>query len=491
MCTMDFMFEMHDPLNPPPEEECEEQNQSSSEDDFVVDEDAEINEYPDLHPIDNYEQGPDVEKCQLDSRLAEESGMKKAGPEDFSIKKMLGKGGYGKVFQVEKMTGYDAGSIMAMKVLRKAAIFRNRKDAIHTRAERNILVEIKHPFIVELKYAFQTNGKLYLILEYLPGGELFTQLEAEGIIVEDHAVFYLAEIILAIEHLHSKEIIYRDLKPENVMLDGQGHVKLTDFGLCKEHVEPTELTHTFCGTIEYMAPEILLRSGHGKAVDWWSLGAMFLDMLTGSPPFTSENRKCTIEKILRNKAKIPHYLTPNARDLIRRLLKRQVSARLGAGPEGAEEIKQHPYFKGIDWNDVYNKRYKPPFVPTLKNSKDTSMFDSKFTCMTPVDSPVEPVHGTESFRDIFQGFSYVDPTPIAIRHYEDNNPRRRINRRSNDGCDLEFGSQHSVSASARIDIPNGGRRHHLVHRISRRGYREEADDVLMDYAGAPSLKRNL
>ncbi|NXO00030.1 KS6B2 kinase, partial [Rhinopomastus cyanomelas] len=213
----------------------------------------------------------------------------------------------------------------------KAKIACNAKDTAHTRAERNILEAVKHPFIVDLIYAFQTGGKLYLILECLSGGELFMQLEREGIFLEDTACFYLSEITLALGHLHSHGIIYRDLKPENIMLNSQGHIKLTDFGLCKESIHDGAVTHTFCGTIEYMAPEILVRSGHNRAVDWWSLGALMYDMLTGSatflaqpgaspqPPFTAENRKKTIEKILKGKLVLPPYLTPDARDLLKKV----------------------------------------------------------------------------------------------------------------------------------------------------------------------------
>jgi p70 ribosomal S6 kinase len=289
----------------------------------------------------------------------------KAGPGDFELKKVLGKGGYGKVFQVKKCNGKDCGKIFAMKVLKKATIVRNQKDTAHTKAERNILEAVKHPFIVDLMYAFQTDGKLYLIMEYLSGGELFMHLEREGIFLEDTASFYLSEIILALEHLHKQGIIYRDLKPENILLDAHGHVKLTDFGLCKEHIFEGGVTHTFCGTIEYMAPEILMRVGHGKAVDWWSLGALMYDMLTGAPPFTAENRKKTIERILKGKLNLPPYLTPDARDIIRKLLKRQANQRLGYGVPDAIPIKSHAFFKFANWEDVSGRRVEPPFKPTL------------------------------------------------------------------------------------------------------------------------------
>ncbi|VEN59683.1 unnamed protein product, partial [Callosobruchus maculatus] len=248
-----------------------------SDDAIEIEEDA-YDQNPNINEIVNSD---GVETVQLTEQNVN-PGQEKTGPQDFELRKVLGKGGYGKVFQVKKITGKDANTVFAMKVLRKASIVRNQKDTAHTKAERNILEEVKHPFIVDLIYAFQTGGKLYLILEYLSGGELFMHLEREGIFLEDTACFYLSEIILALEHLHGQGIIYRDLKPENILLDAQGHVKLTDFGLCKEHIKEGVLTHTFCGTIEYMAPEILTRHGHGKEVDWWSLGALMYDMLTGA-----------------------------------------------------------------------------------------------------------------------------------------------------------------------------------------------------------------
>ncbi|XP_047283352.1 ribosomal protein S6 kinase beta-2 isoform X3 [Homo sapiens] len=200
-----------------------------------------------LEPVGHYEE---VELTETSVNV----GPERIGPHCFELLRVLGKGGYGKVFQVRKVQGTNLGKIYAMKVLRKAKIVRNAKDTAHTRAERNILESVKHPFIVELAYAFQTGGKLYLILECLSGGELFTHLEREGIFLEDTACFYLAEITLALGHLHSQGIIYRDLKPENIMLSSQGHIKLTDFGLCKESIHEGAVTHTFCGTIEYIRP---------------------------------------------------------------------------------------------------------------------------------------------------------------------------------------------------------------------------------------------
>lgn len=339
----------------------------------------------------------------------------KVSPADFQLLKVLGKGGYGKVFQVRKTTPNDAGSIYAMKVLKKATIVRNQKDTAHTKAERNILEAVKSDFICDLIYAFQTGGKLYLILEYLSGGELFMHLEREGIFMEDTASFYISEIVAALEHLHRQGIIYRDLKPENILLDGRGHVKLTDFGLCKEAIEGDAITHTFCGTIEYMAPEILMRTGHGKAVDWWSLGALMYDMLTGGPPFTAENRKRTIDRILKSRLALPPYLSNEARDLIKRLLKRHVEVRLGAGPEDAEPIKAHSFFRNIAWADVYARRLPPPFTPELSAPEDVSLFDSKFTKMTPVDSPCEHSLSTSANR-VFEGFTYVAPSILDDLH---------------------------------------------------------------------------
>lgn len=364
--------------------------------------------------LPEYGSGDEVEQVALSEETVN-PGQEKVGPENFQLLKVLGKGGYGKVFQVRKITGADSGKIFAMKVLKKAVIVRNAKDTAHTKAERNILEEVAHPFIVKLNYAFQTGGKLYLILEYLGGGELFMHLEREGIFMEDTACFYLSEIVLALEHLHKQGIIYRDLKPENIMLNKVGHVVLTDFGLCKESLEEGAQTHTFCGTIEYMAPEILTRSGHGRAVDWWSLGALMYDMLTGGPPFTADNRKKTIDKILKGKLNLPPYLTNEARDLVRKLLKRHVNARLGSTPEDSKKIKEHSFFRHVNWKDTMAMKVEPPMTPPVAGEDDTSQFDSKFTKQTPVDSPDDTML-SESMNQVFKGFTYVAPSVLESIH---------------------------------------------------------------------------
>ena len=352
-----------------------------------------------------------VEKFHLSSDVVNQT-TEKISAHCFDILKLLGKGGYGKVFQVRKRTGAYAGKIFAMKVLKKAAIVRSKKDTTHTKAERHILEAIKHPFIVSLHYAFQTDGKLYLILEYLSGGELFALLEKEGVFLEDPASFYLGEIVLALEHLHANGIIYRDLKPENIMLDGKGHVVLTDFGLSKESLYGDATTNTFCGTIEYMAPEILQRTGHGKAVDWWSLGTLMYDMLTGAPPFSGENRKKTIDKILHSRLSFHAYLTCDAKDLMKKLLKRHPSNRLGAGPDDAAPIKAHNFFRQIQWDDLLARRIEPPFKISVHGDDDVSQFDTKFTQEVPVDSPVDG-RLSESADLNFQGFTYVAPSVLA------------------------------------------------------------------------------
>ncbi|KAK0144283.1 Ribosomal protein S6 kinase alpha-2 [Merluccius polli] len=330
-------------------------------------------------------------------------GCEKADPSQFHLLKVLGQGSYGKVFLVRKIRGADRGHLYAMKVLRKATL--KVRDRVRSKMERDILAEVNHPFIVKLHYAFQTEGKLYLILDFLRGGDLFTRLSKEVMFTEEDVKFYLAELALALDHLHSLGIIYRDLKPENILLDEDGHIKITDFGLSKEAIENDKRAYSFCGTIEYMAPEVVNRRGHTQSADWWSFGVLMFEMLTGSLPFQGKDRKETMALILKAKLGMPQFLSPEVQSLLRALFKRNPTNRLGAGPDGVEEIKQHRFFAPIDWNRLYKREVRPPFKPTAGRPEDTFHFDPEFTSRTPTDSPGIPP--SANTHQLFRGFSFV------------------------------------------------------------------------------------
>ncbi|XP_029141621.1 ribosomal protein S6 kinase alpha-6 [Protobothrops mucrosquamatus] len=335
-------------------------------------------------------------------------GCEKADPAQFELLKVLGQGSFGKVFLVRKLIGPDAGYLYAMKVLKKASL--KVRDRVRTKMERDILVEVNHPFIVKLHYAFQTEGKLYLILDFLRGGDVFTRLSKEVMFTEEDVKFYLAELALALDHLHSLGIVYRDLKPENILLDEAGHIKLTDFGLSKESVDQEKKAYSFCGTVEYMAPEVVNRRGHNQSADWWSFGVLMFEMLTGTLPFQGKDRNETMNMILKAKLGMPQFLSPEAQSLLRLLFKRNPSNRLGAGPDGVEEIKRHPFFSTIDWNKLYRREIQPPFKPASGRPEDTFCFDPEFTAKTPKDSPGVPP--SANAHQLFKGFSFVATSSI-------------------------------------------------------------------------------
>ncbi|KAG0001560.1 hypothetical protein BGZ79_004503 [Entomortierella chlamydospora] len=331
---------------------------------------------------------------------------------DFDILRVLGVGSFGKVFQVRKK---DTGRIYAMKVLDKKQVI-EQKQVEHTIAERNVLIQaLQSPFIVGLKFSFQTATKLYLVQDFMNGGELFFHMQNEGTFSESRARFYTAELVLALEHLHSCNVVYRDLKPENVLLSSQGHLVLVDFGLCKQNVTEDERTHTFCGTTEYLAPEIIKGTGYGKAVDWWSLGVLLYEMLFGVTPFADNRTESTHHKILHQPVVFPRSvglpipkgtsryhkkletelmsisggngnISHHAQDLIQKLLDKNPKTRLGSGsgPNGADAvaaIKAHPFFQGIDFARLQTRDVTPPFQPHvgITGDLDVSNFDAHFT----------------------------------------------------------------------------------------------------------------
>lgn len=331
-------------------------------------------------------------------------GLERADPSQFELLKVLGAGSFGKVFLVRKIIGTDAGTLYAMKVLRKATL--KVRDRHRTKMERNILVDVEHPYIVQLHYAFQTAGKLYLILDFLRGGDLFTRLNKEVMFTEEDVKFYLAQLALALNHLHGLGIIYRDLKPENVLLDSDGNIALTDFGLSKLPLEEDK-AYSFCGTVEYMAPEVVNRQGHSFAADWWSFGVLMFEMLTGALPFQGANRRETMTQILKAKLGMPANLSTDAQSLLRALFKRNAANRLGAGAGGVQALKEHSFFATIDWDALLAKRIRPPFKPAVSGPDDAFYFDSEFTNRTPRDSPGVPA--SANAHELFRGFSFIAP----------------------------------------------------------------------------------
>ncbi|XP_077522827.1 ribosomal protein S6 kinase alpha-5-like isoform X2 [Amblyomma americanum] len=346
------------------------------------------------------------------------AGHGKVDMSNFELLRVLGTGAYGKVFLVRKVGGHDHGKLYAMKVLKKASIVQKQKTLEHTRTERQVLEAIRQsPFLVTLHYAFQTDAKLHLILDYVSGGELFTHLYQRDHFTESEVKIYIGEIVLALEHLHKLGIIYRDIKLENILLDSQGHIVLTDFGLSKEFLphEKDQRTYSFCGTIEYMAPEVVRggTTGHDFSVDWWSVGVLAYELLTGASPFTVEgerNNQAEISKrILKSQPPMPDTISGDIKDFIQKLLVKDPRKRLGGGIDDALELKRHRFFKGLNWEDLATKRIAAPFVPKIAGELDVSNFAEEFTSMVPADSPaLAPM----SDDKVFKGYSYVAPSVL-------------------------------------------------------------------------------
>lgn len=355
--------------------------------------------------------------------------VKKPGLEDFEMVRVLGKGSFGKVILCRKK---DTRKLYAIKVLKKRHILK-KKQVRHARTERSVLEYLDHPFIVKLHYAFQTGEKLHFVIDYLPGGELFFHLGKHGKFSERLGRFYSAEIALALGHLHAQQVVYRDLKPENILLDSDGHIKLADFGLSKESIQSsTEGSNSFCGTPEYLAPEVLNRAGHGTAVDWWSLGALLYEMLTGLPPWYSQDKRKLFASIQRSELRFPAYVSPGAQEILRAFLERDASIRLGSN-EDVEEVKAHPFFQSIDWDALYHKQIRSPFIPTIEpnsetsNNPDTTNFDACFTRL-PINSYFESAspnvaalspsrigQSVNSLANAFKDFTFVEQSHLQER----------------------------------------------------------------------------
>ena len=325
---------------------------------------------------------------------------------DFQIIKVLGKGAFGKVVLVynEELKKY-----FAMKTLKKDYI-KKYEQTKHTKEERKILEKIDYPFISKLYYAFQNDKRLYMITEYMPGGEMFYHLHLNDHFSEYRAKFYIAEITLAIDHLHKNNILYRDLKPENILLDELGHIKLTDFGLSKimNNIEKDK-TFTVCGTPIYVAPEVLIGKGYNKLVDWWSLGVLLYEFLTGESPYKEARTKIDI-KIYKKKLKQDPLISDTAFDLITKLCTFDVSKRLG---KNIEDIKNHEFFKDIDWIKLEKKEIPPPYKPKIRFAGDVGNFDTMFTEMSlnstkrNVDVLANGTSTLKNSKNTYADFTYI------------------------------------------------------------------------------------
>ncbi|CAL9736934.1 serine/threonine-protein kinase Sch9p [Monosporozyma servazzii] len=348
------------------------------------------------------------------------------GPEDFEVLRLLGKGTFGQVYQVKKK---DTKRVYAMKVLSKKVIVK-KNEVAHTIGERNILVTTAtktSPFIVSLKFSFQTPNDLYLVTDYMSGGELFWHLQKEGRFSEDRAKFYIAELVLALEYLHDNDIVYRDLKPENILLDANGNIALCDFGLSKADLK--DRTNTFCGTTEYLAPELLLdETGYTKMVDFWSLGVLIFEMCCGWSPFFAEDNQKMYQKIAFGKVKFPRdILSPDGRSFVKGLLNRNPKHRLGAIDDG-RELRAHSFFADIDWDALRQKKIPPPFKPHLSSETDTSNFDPEFTQTSTSYMNKQPIAATPlspGMQAKFAGFTFVDESAMD-EHYNNTYSNRKF-----------------------------------------------------------------
>ncbi|XP_072345943.1 RAC-alpha serine/threonine-protein kinase isoform X2 [Scyliorhinus torazame] len=326
---------------------------------------------------------------------------------NFEYLKLLGKGTFGKVILVKEKA---SGLYYAMKILKKEVIVA-KDEVAHTVTENRVLQNSRHPFLTALKYSFQTNDRLCFVMDYANGGELFFHLSRERVFSEHRARFYGAEIVSALDYLHSeKNVVYRDLKLENLMLDNDGHIKITDFGLCKEGIKDGATMRTFCGTPEYLAPEVLEDNDYGRAVDWWGLGVVMYEMMCGRLPFYNQDHEKLFELILMEEIRFPRTLSPEAKSLLSGLLKKDPKQRLGGGYDDAKEIMQDKFFTGIEWQDVYQKKLTPPFKPQVTSEMDTRYFDEEFTAQIITITPPDRDGSMESIdnerRPHFPQFSY-------------------------------------------------------------------------------------
>ena len=321
---------------------------------------------------------------------------------DFDPLYLIGTGSLGKVILVRYKKNKN---IYAMKELSKSKIKINKQEE-HSKSERDLMIELTSPFIVNIKFAFQDETKLYIVSEFLQGGDMFYHMHHSTINFTENTVkFYIIELILAIEFLHENNVIYRDLKPENILMNSEGHIKISDFGLSKKLENQKDKAYTLCGTLQYLAPEILKNKGYDKSVDWWSLGCIYYEMLTGNLPFKTNGNKINLD-VFEEKIDFDENMNPLLINLISQLLNVNPKKRLGYGAQDAKKIKEDQYFNDVDWNKYLNKEIEPPFVPKLEGELDLRYFDKCFTD-EPVNSNRTTINSRSNATSEYNGFTYM------------------------------------------------------------------------------------
>lgn len=325
--------------------------------------------------------------------------------EDLKYISVLGRGHFGKVLLAEVR---KTGKLYAIKALKKRDIV-TRDEVDSLMSEKRIFEMInasRHPFLVNLHGCFQTSDHVCFVMEYLPGGDLMIHIH-NNVFTEAQTRFYSACVLLGLEFLHLNKIIYRDLKLDNLLMDADGFVKITDFGLCKEGMGHGDRTSTFCGTPEFLAPEVLTDDNYTRAVDWWGMGVLIFEMLVGESPFPGEDEEEVFDSIVNDDVQYPGSLPPDAVSIIQKLLKKNPLKRLGAGERDANELKGEKFFETIDWEALLAKKVKPPFLPSIKESVDVSNFDSEFTRLQPVLSPPsKPFSLSAEQQEAFADFDF-------------------------------------------------------------------------------------